>query len=90
MPTPTIILNSNTHNNYFAMLSSEGDDDEDNENITIKLFNKATTPRAKLPMKDNNRPQEVTTKISPIMINTSALCGRTAIINTRCTYKNQA
>ena len=82
MPTPTIIPNINTNNNYFAMLSSEGDDDEENNDITIKISNKSTTPSAKLPMKDNNRPQDQTTQIAPIIINASTLCKRTAIINT--------
>ena len=68
MPTPTIIPNSNTNNNYFAMLSSEGDNDEEDDDITIKISKKSTTPSAKLPMKDNNRPQQKTTKISPIII----------------------
>ena len=81
MPTPTIIPNSNTNNNYFAMLSSEGDKKEDDD-VTIKISNKATTPSAKLPMKDNNRPQDQTTQIAPIIINASTLCKRTAIINT--------
>ena len=82
MPTPTIIPNSNTNNNYFAMLSSEGDNDEDDNDITIKISNKSTTPSAKLPMKDNNRPQDQTTKISTMIINAGKPCKSTAIMNT--------
>ena len=58
MPTPTIIPNSNTNNNYLVMQRSEGDDNKDEKDITLIISNKSTTSRTNMPMKDNNCPQE--------------------------------